>query len=162
MKEIYLTRGLLALVDDEDFPKLSGYMWQASKKNNAWYAKRDVLVDGKTSALYMHRAILDVPPGFEVDHRDGDGLNNQRDNLRQATHRQNLHNSRPFDASGFKGVTWHKGAHKWMAQIKPQAGGPNKYLGCFADPEEAARVYDAVALELRGEFARLNFPAASS
>src|ERR1700688_781694 len=98
MKEIYLTRGLFALVDDEDFPKLSGYMWQAIKKNKVWYAKR-VLVDGKTSSLYMHQAILDVPHGFEVDHRDGDGLNNRRCNLRQATHRQNLHNSRPFSRS---------------------------------------------------------------
>jgi hypothetical protein len=103
----------------------------------------------------MHRLILRVDANTQVDHRDGNGLNNTRGNLRPATHAQNQHNSRlrKDNQSGFKGV--HRQGNRWVARIR--VDGEQKHLGSFRTPEEAARAYDAAALRLRGEYARLNF-----
>ena len=103
--------------------------------------------------LYMHSLIT----GFaEVDHWDGDGLNNRRSNLREVTHAQNMGNARKQYgcSSQYKGVYW--GGKKWQAQIGVNHG--TRYLGRFVNEEDAARAYDAAALEAWGEFARLNFP----
>lgn len=90
-------------------------------------------------------------------HRDCDGLNNQRYNLRLATHLQNCHNKAigPRNTSGYKGVVWDKGCQKWRAQL--HSNGKNYYLGLFVCKEAAARAYDAKAIELFGEFAHTNF-----
>jgi hypothetical protein len=106
--------------------------------------------------LRMHNVIMSFLEGYEIDHKDGDGLNNQRYNLRVTTHTQNMKNQRlrSNNTSGYKGVTWHKGAGKWYAQI--QVDGKRTYLGLFTILEDAARAYDTAALEHYGEFARLN------
>ncbi len=114
--------------------------------------------DGCRGRIYMHRSLSGEPEGVHVDHHDQDSLNNRRDNLRVASASQNGCN-RPKQAdntTGFKGVKHDKRYGIWTAHIKINK--KSKHLGTFKSPEEAARAYDAKALELFGEFARLNFP----
>jgi hypothetical protein len=101
----------------------------------------------------MHKLITGWP---KTDHIDHDGLNNQRSNLRPATTAQNNHNQRPQrnTSSRFKGVTWHKRIGKWQAAIK--VADKNRHLGVFPDEEDAARAYNAAAVEAYGEYAYLN------
>lgn len=118
-----------------------------------------------SSLGYMHRLILGLSTNDRqiVDHRDGDGLNNRRSNLRLATAQQNQWN-RPKKRrlsgrnpdSGFKGVWWHRSVNKWAAGIRVE--NRNIHLGSFVDPKEAARIYDDAARKHFGEFARVNFP----
>lgn len=161
MKEIVLTQGKVAKVDDCDFEWLSQWEWHANKKTtkSTYYAMRNVRTeDKKQRTVLMHRLIMDAPPESQVDHRDGDGLNNQRDNLRLATGNQNNCNAgiRRDNSSGYKGVGWLKGNGKWRARIR--VNGRSVFLGYFDDKEEAARAHDRAARELHGEFAWLNFP----
>ncbi len=156
MIEIHLTRGYVATVDDED-AHLSVFRWRAQVAPRTVYAKRHVrLSDGRWSTQYLHRAVLPGVP--RVDHRDGNGLNCRRSNLRPADRRQNGANARIAlsNSSGFKGVNWHRRGRKWQARI--EAGGRQVYLGLFASPEEAARAYDDAARRLQGEYAAVNFP----
>jgi hypothetical protein len=104
----------------------------------------------------MGRAILNAPAGMIVDHRDGDGLNNQRENLRLCTHSQNMQNRRlqRNNRSGYKGVYWIKAQGVWAARITVNRVPIN--LGRFDTAEQAARAYDEAALKYHGEFARLN------
>lgn len=105
----------------------------------------------------MHRVILGVQDGILVDHCDGDGLNNQRFNLRPANQFQNQQN-RGIDrnnTTGLKGVTWNKAAQKWYAFIG--VNGKHTYLGGFDFKLEAGLAYDNAARELHGEFAWTNF-----
>lgn len=154
MKEIPLTRGLVALVDDEDYDSLSPHKWYAFKHSEhcTVYAGRKLTAEG--NILRMHRIILSAPSGLDVDHVNGDGLDNRRCNLRIATRSQNCHNrgAGRNNKSGYKGVCWHTQAGRWVAQIG--IGGKRKHLGLFASPEEAYAVYCAAAKELHGEFAR--------
>lgn len=157
VKEIPLTQGGVALVDDEDYEALAAHRWCFGAKR---YAVRRV--PGGT--VYMHRAITGAGSGQVVDHANRDTLNNTRANLRVCTQGQNLQNqaispSRKWGKrpSRYKGVSWvsHVKSVPWKARIK-QAG---KYveLGHFATEEEAAHAYDLAALRLFGEFARPNF-----
>lgn len=162
MKAIQLTKGKSALVDDEDYELLSKYRWCATRGRNTWYAWRHSYHDGNIETIAMHRLILAAPDGLEVDHIDGDGLNNTRSNLRLATRSQNLHNGKRLknNTSGYKGVHWVKytlHAGKWRSRI--YVGGRAIHLGVFADREEAAKAYDKAALEMCGEYARTNFQA---
>ena len=104
----------------------------------------------------MHRELLPVPPGFETDHIDGNGLNNQKDNLRISTRSQNAANSkiRVGGSSEFKGVAWNKRCRKWRATIGVER--QVKHLGLFKIEEKAALAYNTAALKYFGEFARLN------
>jgi hypothetical protein len=106
----------------------------------------------------MHRFLLNAPAGVLVDHRDCNGLNNRKANLRLCTNKENTRNSRPYlkGSSRFKGVCWGKKAKKYIAQIT--VDGKRYLLGYFHDEIEAAVVYDIKAMELFGEFAYLNFP----
>lgn len=152
---IPLTRGLFAVVDAADAPGLLRFKWQATASGTTHYARRAVPQPGGPARyLQMHRQIMDVPESMEVDHRDGDGLNNRRENLRVCTHQQNMANQgkRRHNTSGYRGVCRLKGTRAWVANL---AG---RYLGCYETAELAARAVDTAARRQHGEYARLNFP----
>lgn len=157
MREIKLTQGKVAIVDDEDFDRLNKFKWYTIKRQNIYYAERAIWVAGKSKKHIMHQMILEPRPGYETDHIDGNGLNNQKENLRYATHQQNISNQRKHSrtSSRFKGVCWHKKAKKWMAHITKD--GIFLYLGLFMGEIDAALVYDKAAKIYFGEFARTNF-----
>lgn len=155
MKKIELTNGKVALVDDQDFELLSGSVWHRIKRSSGLeYAERGspTIIGGNDYHL-MHRIILCAPPNMMVDHVDGNGLNNQRSNIRLATCSQN-HSNRRFsgNASGFKGVVPF--GNKWRAMIKKDR--KSRHIGLFDDAVSAAKAYDEMAIKLFGEFARTN------
>lgn len=157
MKTILLTQGKVAVVDDRDYPPLAKFKWCAVKDHNTFYACRAVTVSPyKQKRILMHREIVGCVQ--KIDHRDGDGLNNRRDNLRPATTRQNGQNRRKLApaSSKFKGVHWHRRDRKWQARI--QATGQRSQIGYFKTEKEAAQAYDAAARRYFGEFANVNFP----
>jgi hypothetical protein len=153
---IPLSRGLVTIVDEADYERvvIAGN-WYAQPHRLTAYAARNVPVGNDRKTLMLHRFITGWPL---VDHRNGDGLDNRRENLRPATNAQNGANQRASsrNTSGYKGVIRHR--HRWAAQIVP--GGRRFWLGTFDTPEAAARAYDAAALDHFGDFARLNFPTA--
>ena len=153
MKEIQLTKGKVALVDDEDFEYLNQWKWRCL---NGYAKRNDPIGNGKYKDVAMQNQIMKPPPGFVVDHADNNKLNNQKSNLRICTYSQNLANRKIFstNTTGYKGVSIDKKCkhRKWYAQIKC------KVIGYFDNPIDAARAYDAKALEMYGDFARLNFP----
>lgn len=152
MREIELSQGLVALVDDEDYLWLSQWKWTASRSTNTWYVLRKT-PRPERKVIYIHRQIMEAPDGLEVDHRNENGLDNQRSNLRLATHSQNKQNRGPQknNTSGHKGVTWDKQNQRWRAQIK--IGSKVRYLGLFDSPEDAGEAYRSAALENQGDFA---------
>ena len=154
---IPLTQGFYALVDGEDFEELSKHKWRVQKTGNTFYARRAVGIKDKQVAIYMHRFILNPPKRMETDHRNGNGLDNRRHNLRICTHAENLCNQiKPqtrMTTSKYKGVHWDSNKQRWIAQI----GGKRQYLGCFSSELEAAKAYNAKAKELFGKFANPNF-----
>lgn len=158
MKEIKLTKGKVALIDDEDYEYLSRWRWKALNGKGDWCAVRNTRakVKSKYVTLYMHRVIMDAPKGMTVDHINRNGLDNRRSNLRLATRRENQRNRGPVkdSASKYKGVVFDKRNKKWKAQIN--TGECNKFLGYFDTPEEAAKVYDEAAKKYHGAFAWLN------
>lgn len=159
MKEIKLTQGKIALVDDADFDWLNSVRWHAFCSGGVWYAKTNIRrTSGKYDKVSMH-ALLAAIMGFRSpDHRDGNGLNNQRSNLRKATHQQNCCNRGRYstNSSGFIGVHWAAHAHKWKAQAVEFD--KRKHIGYFDTAEQAARARDAFVTKTYGEFVRLNFP----
>lgn len=154
MRQIELSRGKVALVDDDDFEWLSQLRWFAVKSGaGIWYAGT-----GKRN-IKMHRLILGANPPEKIDHVDRNGLNNQRGNLRFCTVSENCRNKkrRSDNKSGFKGVWKNRRVKKfpsWVSEIT--INGKNKYLGSFRDPRDAALCYDQAALELFGKFALTN------
>lgn len=160
MAEINLTQGKTALIDDEDFESLSKFKWHAYKNRNKWYAKRALPKNGKHDKQHgvkMHRVILNVSDSkTQVDHINGNGLDNRKENLRPATIAQNTQNRDRTvkNKSGYKGV--RQRGKKWTATIA--WNGKQYYIGTFKTKEEAAKAYDTAALKIFGEFARLNFP----
>lgn len=155
MKKIPLSQGQFALVDDSDFDWLSQWKWHAQKNHNTYYAVRSVRVNGKGTLILMHREILGLTdPKIYGEHWDGDGLNNQRSNLRPATNSENQKNKNPRGTSKYLGVSWHKIGCKWRCNIV--INGESKHLGLFTDEIQAALKYNEYARIHHGNFARLN------
>ena len=154
---IPLSRGLVALVDDNDYEMVRSMgPWSAFPRNRTFYARKTIyLGNGRGTSLYMHRVLTDWP---RVDHINGDGLDNRRSNLRSTSHAGNMRNARlrPDSTSGYNGVSWHPKHRKWVAAI--HVDHRRIYLGSYIDPVEAARAYDEAATHHFGEFARINFP----
>lgn len=162
MREIELTQGFVAFVDDEDFDWLSQWKWHVwiDERHDSPYAIRNTYNAGVEGTAKMHRVIMGDPVGL-VDHVNREGLDNQRHNLRVVTVSQNAHNRKrnSNNTSGYKGVGWRKDLGKWTAIIG--VDGRRLFLGFFTHREEAARAYDAAAVEHVGEHATLNFPVGS-
>ena len=165
VKEIALTQGQVALVDDEDFERVNKYKWCAQwfPSTKSFRASRRKLVrergDGGQERIYLHRFVMNAPRGRDVDHVNHNTLDNRKSNLRICTRSENCMNKLKWNgcSSRFKGVSWSKEVLKWRANIKKD----NKQcsLGYFTDETDAARAYNQAALRLHGDFACLNvFP----
>lgn len=158
MKLIQLRRGEFAKVDDEDFELVSKYKWYANTNGRTKYVKSTIRNDNVQTIILMHRLVFPGEiKGKQIDHIDGDGLNNQKSNLRICSHSENQMNRKPRinTTSKFKGVYFKTKEEKWVAIIK--LNGKTKWLGRFKIETEAAIAYDRAAKELFGEFAKLNF-----
>lgn len=156
-REIPLTKGMVAIVDEADFEWLSRFKWCASKGNSGeFYAVRNLRKGSKPRQVLMHREIISAQERELVDHRNHDTLDNRRENLRKATKQQNQSNQRPQNGrtSAFKGVCWDVAGKKWRAYIVVNK---RQYsLGRFGDEKSAAAAYNHAAMELHGEFAYIN------
>lgn len=162
MKQITLTRGMFTMVDDADYDWLNQWKWHTAKHGKKFYASRRPTKRGKS--IHMHRLIMGIPrdPNIFADHKDRDGLNNQRHNLRIANRSQNNSNRTPMGASKFLGVFPSQSKiNPWFARINKNK--KRYYLGSFPSESAAALAYNKAAIELHGEFANLNViePAAN-
>lgn len=156
---LVLSQGQVAVIDAEDFERASAHCWHLIVKGQ--YAAAWMDVDGKQKHVYLHRFILNAPRGTEVDHKDGNGLDCRKQNLRLVSHKQNMWNSRKRSkpaSSKYKGVAWYTRHGKWRARI--MTNGKDLFLGYFKTEEEAARAYDVAASEHRGSSAKLNLQEA--
>lgn len=146
--KIPLTQGKFAIIDEEDFEAIGMHKWYYG----AGYALRKL----KRKTIRMHSVINKTPDGYETDHIDGNGLNNQKLNLRNATRHNNVMNtnSRRNSSSKYKGVSWKLDRKKWLATICFNK--KDIHLGYFISEIEAALAYNKAALKYFGEFAKLN------
>lgn len=156
MRKIQLTRGKVALVDDVDYEWLNQWKWCAETRGGIWYAKRSERVNGKKRSVLMHRVILGLEYGNKLmgDHKNHNGLDNRRDNIRTATYPQNSANKRKHYKSKYTsrylGVSYEEDRKKWRASVTGDKS-PR-----FDSEKEAAKWYNAVAKIKHGEFANLN------
>jgi DNA polymerase-1 len=158
---IRLTQGKYAIVDPDDYRRLSKYKWHASRRGGAFYAVcAGTIIGGKRRRLHMHRAVLNVPDEMLVDHINHNRSDNRKANLRPASLAQNNQNRTKYGhgtcSSKYKGVCWHRSMRSWEAQIR--ADGRSISLGYFHNEVRAARAYDRAAKRYHREFAALNFP----
>lgn len=161
MKKIKLTRNKITLVDDSDFEFLKQWKWMAHNRNGKLYAARGgyerlEFKKYRNYTISMHRVIMNAAKGQEVDHINGDSLDNRRENLRLADRFGNNQNAhlRKDNTSGYKGVAFYKAGNKWIAYIG--TGKKLRHLGYFLTAKEAAKAYNQKAKELFGEFAKEN------
>jgi hypothetical protein len=152
-KEIILTQGKVAIIDDDDFEYLNQFKWYA---NNNYAVRCFTVSKNKVNRILMHREIMKPNKGMVIDHLDGNTLNNQKNNLRICTHAENMRNSKISinNKSGYKGVSYQENSNNYRAQIKFNNKKIN--IGDFIDPIDAAKAYNAAALKYHGEFANLN------
>ena len=160
-RRIPLTQNKYAIVDPEDYERLSKYKWYAAKGHHTFYAVRGKWskIQRKRVELRMHRVITNAPDHLYVDHVNHNGLDNRKANLRLATHAQSVRNREKFTrpaTSRYKGISWHSSTQKWCACI--QTNNTKIHLGSFDSEIEAAKTYDKAARKLHGAFAALNFP----
>lgn len=161
--EVYipLSQGKVAVIDFEDFDLVRGMKWHANKGGHGlYYAVRNVpLADGTRTAAKMHRVITGCPPGLEVNHINGDGLDNRRQNLQVCTSQQNAWarcRKKNGTSSKYRGVLWSKQSKRWRARL--MHNDKRLHLGYFNIEEDAARAYDTAAIKYFGEHAAPNFP----
>jgi hypothetical protein len=156
--KVPLSRGMTAMVDAADVEAVGQHIWTATKSKTAttFYASTKVMdAKGNKRDVGMHVLIMSPTRGIEVDHRDGNGLDNRRGNLRTATRSQNQQNrwTQKNNKSGVPGVYWFPPTQRWRAQI--DANGRRYYLGYFPSKEGAVAARVDAAMRLHGEFARL-------
>lgn len=152
----FLVKNRTVLIDDQDLHLVEDGFWYIVETQGLTYARRhDKMIDGKQTYTCMHNVIMSSK---WIDHIDGNGLNNQRSNLRLTTNSLNQANSHKQQGthSRYKGVTWNKNNSRWQAYANRE--GIRYYGGCFIDEKEAAHARDELMLELFGVHARLNFP----
>lgn len=162
MKEIILTRGQVALVDDEDYEWLNQWKWTSSftPSTKSYYARRLQYLkhckkNEKRKAIKMHRVIMERIVKRElkskemIDHINNNTLDNRRYNLRIVSNRQNAQNRKGKTTSKYPGVYWRKERSRWLAKI--YLNGKTKYLGQFTNEREAAKAYEKACRELVGE-----------
>lgn len=157
MKPIKLSQGKVAWVDDEDYERVNAFKWCASNNKRGFYAKTNIIINGKRTMMFMHRFIMNGRDySIKVDHIDGDGLNNQRSNLRFCTNQQNCRNNRStiIKTSRHNGVCFNKKSKKFMSGIT--VDGKNIHLGYFTIEDDAGLAYNKAASEYFKEFACLN------
>lgn len=155
MKTIQLTQGEVAIVDDEDYELLRSFNWRLQRNKRYSFAIRnDRLPDGRRTTIRMHHMVVCVGDGYVLNHRDGNGLNNQKSNLRVATKSQAQYTKRlqRSSKSGLKGVFWDSTKRKWRAEIS--ANGKKIRLGYFCDRKEAYSAYCKASGKYHGEFGR--------
>lgn len=156
MKEILLTQDKIALVDDEDFEKLNQLKWYVGCNGYHWYATRQRRKENGTwETITMHREILNAPKGILCDHKNGNGLDNRRDNLRPCTRQENARNrkfAQKNNRLGIKGVHWREDIKKFQSQI--QVNGKKIKLGYFNILGDADSAYRIAEEKCFGEFAR--------
>jgi hypothetical protein len=151
MIKLQLPNHKWAIVDDDAPEEITAHKWQYDGR----YAMRfQKIENGKFKKIYLHIAIAKPERGMIVDHKDQNPLNCRKDNLRVCTHSQNMQNRKPKKGKRYKGVAYLKKNNKYSARIT--ANGKTTFLGLFVDAEKAAKAYDAAAVSLFGEFARLN------
>lgn len=159
MNIVPLTQGQVTRVDDDDYALLSQHRWYARRRRNGTYyaVRRGKVGDGTSKNIYLHRFLLTPADDQEVDHINGDTLDNRRENLRACTRAQNARNlpKRKAGTSQWKGVRWRKESRKWEAKICVDR--LQIYLGMFDNEVDAAVAYDEAARRYFGEFARPNF-----
>jgi len=156
MKQVQLTNGKIALIDDEDYDRVSALRW----KEVGGYAAHNYTKAGKTHTLYMHRMITNALVGMKVDHINHDALDNQKANLRVCTHAQNHMNRVKVSGTSslYKGVTWNKALGKWKAYISYE--GKFRHIGYFDNEIHAAISYDLWSHALFGQYALTNLTPA--
>ena len=155
MVEVSLTQEKVALIDDEDYELVSQYKWQAHKDGNTFYAYAGVVINNQKTTIKMHRLLMGVTKGQQIDHKNGNGLDNRRENLRVCFSKQNNMNRKTaYGSSKYKGVDWKKDKNKWRATISENR--KQLHLGYFSSEKEAAQAYDKAAKKLFGDFAKLN------
>jgi len=150
VKSIKLTKGMEAIIDDDDFDLVNAFKWHFSTRGYAHSTDRSGI---KRRCLKMHRLIMNAPAGMDIDHINGNKLDNRRCNLRICTRSENMFN-RPknrLNKSGYKGVCWSNYLGKWKSSIS--CNGVVYHIGVFDDPKVAYDAYCAKAKELHGEFA---------
>lgn len=156
MREIKLTQGKKALVDDEDYELISKYKWVCAKEPKVSYALTSIIKNGVRTTMRMHRLIMKIfDPKIQIDHKNNNGLDNRKENLRICNRRQNNMNTslQKNNTTGYKGVVRRK--NRYVAQTYWDK--KHIYIGSFLTAEEAARAYDKKVKELHSEFAKLNF-----
>lgn len=151
--------GKFALVDDEDFERINKYRWHFSGP----YARCCIYLGGgrknqKIRNILMHRIVMNTPEELHTDHINRNTIDNRKINLRICTPAENVRNSKKSknNTSGFTGASWSKDKKKWVARIVFNY--KQIIIGYFKNKREAAKAYDRKAIELFGEFARINFP----
>ena len=151
---IPLTKNQNTLVDTEDYERVNQWNWVAhwATSTKTFYAQRE----GDSGNVFMHRFIMNPPEGQQIDHIDGNTLDNRKANLRLCTHAENTKNKKKRNGKQFIGIHFEKSSGKWRAEI--MSNYKTTFLGRYNTAEAAAKARDEAAKELHGEFASLNFP----
>jgi hypothetical protein len=160
MREVPLTQGYNAIVDDEEYERVAVYNWAVEVRPNTCYASSNLGQGRNAQRVRLHRFILTPPTDMQVDHINRNGLDCRKENMRLTDwtgNGRNIIQPQGEGGTGYRGVYKHHYSERWIARIRDNTG-RKLHLGTFESPELAAVAYDEAALRYHGEFAVLNFP----